>query len=224
MHYTRSTVLLITGAVITLMGLALGAGGIWLAVQGDTWFYALAGLGLIATGILLIQARPAALWLYALLTLGTLGWALWEVGLDWWPLAARGDVIFLFGLFLLTPWITRGLRSAYTSPNSGAPVRRNTAFRGAGLPLTLALALALAVGVVSWFMDPQRIEGTLPQARAQVPDDTLGVPPGEWHAYGRTDHGQRYSPLNQITPANVSNLEVAWTFRTGDIRGKTGRP
>jgi len=35
------------------------------------------------------------------------------------------------------------------------------------------------------------------------------VPPGEWHAYGRTGHGQRYVPLDQITPDNVSLDAVA---------------
>ncbi len=28
--------------------------------------------------------------------------------------------------------------------------------------------------------------------------------------------GQRYSPLGDITPANVASLQVAWQFETGD--------
>ena len=43
------------------------------------------------------------------------------------------------------------------------------------------------------------------------------VPPGEWHAYGRDPGGVRHSPLGQITPANVSRLSVAWTYRTGEL-------
>ena len=35
--------------------------------------------------------------MYALIVLGTLVWALWEVGLDWWPLAARGGLIVVLG-------------------------------------------------------------------------------------------------------------------------------
>ncbi len=34
----------------------------------------------------------------------------------------------------------------------------------------------------------------------------------EWPTYGHDSGGMRYSPLKQITPANVSNLEVAWTY------------
>jgi quinoprotein glucose dehydrogenase len=38
-----------------------------------------------------------------------------------------------------------------------------------------------------------------------------------WPAYGGDPEGTRYSPLTQITPANVSRLQVAWTFRTGEL-------
>ena len=51
--------------------------------------------------------RRTALWVYALLMLGALGWALYEVGTDWWQLAPRGSIIAPLGLWLLTPWIAR---------------------------------------------------------------------------------------------------------------------
>jgi quinoprotein glucose dehydrogenase len=38
----------------------------------------------------------------------------------------------------------------------------------------------------------------------------------EWPSYGRTPYGDRHSPLRQITPQNVSTLEVAWRFHTGE--------
>ncbi len=37
---------------------------------------------------------------------------------------------------------------------------------------------------------------------------------GEWHHYGNDLGGMRYSPLDQITPANVSGLKQAWVYRT----------
>ncbi|HLZ74733.1 pyrroloquinoline quinone-dependent dehydrogenase [Phenylobacterium sp.] len=44
----------------------------------------------------------------------------------------------------------------------------------------------------------------------------------EWAAYGRDLQGTRFSPLTQVTPANVANLKPAWTFHTGDVSdGKT---
>ena len=40
-----------------------------------------------------------------------------------------------------------------------------------------------------------------------------------WPAYGGDSGGTRYSPLGQITPVNVKQLKVAWTFQTGDLGG-----
>jgi quinoprotein glucose dehydrogenase len=44
------------------------------------------------------------------------------------------------------------------------------------------------------------------------------VPPSEsdWPSYGRTPYADRHSPLHQIDTGNVSKLEVAWRFHTGE--------
>ncbi len=47
---------------------------------------------------------------------------------------------------------------------------------------------------------------------------------GEWTAYGRDGFGARFSPLTQVTRENVGTLEVAWTYRTGEIDEKTQQP
>ncbi len=38
----------------------------------------------------------------------------------------------------------------------------------------------------------------------------------EWPWYGQTPYGDRHSPLQQINTANVSRLQVAWRFHTGE--------
>lgn len=38
----------------------------------------------------------------------------------------------------------------------------------------------------------------------------------DWSHYGGPEDGSRYSSLTQITKENVSQLEVAWTYNTGD--------
>ena len=43
------------------------------------------------------------------------------------------------------------------------------------------------------------------------------APDTGWPAYGGDAGGTRYSPLAQITPANVGELRVAWIFRTGEL-------
>ena len=49
-------------------------------------------------------------------------------------------------------------------------------------------------------------------AAAAAPAPDVG-----WSAYGGDAGGTRYSTAAQITPANVDQLEVAWTFRTGEL-------
>lgn len=49
-----------------------------------------------------------------------------------------------------------------------------------------------------------------------------GVQPGEWPAYGRDPGGARNSPLRQIDRGNVAALQVAWTYRTGDVSDGSG--
>ncbi len=47
-------------------------------------------------------------------------------------------------------------------------------------------------------------------------------PVADWPAYGGDEGGLRYSPLTQITPENVQDLEVAWTYRHGDFSDGRG--
>jgi glucose dehydrogenase len=42
---------------------------------------------------------------------------------------------------------------------------------------------------------------------------------GDWPAIGKDAASTKYSPLKQITPANVSKLKRAWTYDTGDVGG-----
>ena len=50
----------------------------------------------------------------------------------------------------------------------------------------------------------------------------LAAPPAlAWEHWGGDRGGQRFSPLIQITPANVGNLVRAWEFRTGDLEART---
>ena len=48
----------------------------------------------------------------------------------------------------------------------------------------------------------------------------LDLPGSGWPSYGNDAGGHRFSSANQITVDNVSELEVAWQFSTGDVRTK----
>ncbi len=200
-------IIVLTSAVLALVGLALLTGGAWLIVLGGSWFYAFIGAMFLVTAVLLYRRKGAALAIYGILVLASIIWAVWEVGFDWWQLAPRGGVIVVFGLWLLTPWIRRGLvtdRAAGRRPDRW--------------PLAVPVLVSVAVAVYAMTIDPHDMAGTLPQ-RA-VASAALGgnVPDGEWHQYGRTPYGQRYSPLDQINAENVSRLKLAWQYQTGDVK------
>ncbi|MHA6684072.1 glucose/quinate/shikimate family membrane-bound PQQ-dependent dehydrogenase [Mesorhizobium sp. A556] len=195
--------ILITTIILALIGLFLGIGGAWLAALGGSWYYLLVGLGFLVTARLLYRRRSGALWLYAAIVLGTLIWAVWEIGFDWWSLAPRGGVVVLVALWLLTPWVRRKL----AGPDGRAV-------------LIFSILAALGVAIYSMSIDARDMAGSLPNEPI-TPTANLGgdAPAGEWPYYGRTQFGQRYSPLDKITTANVADLKPAWTYRTGDIRG-----
>ncbi|MDW6020738.1 glucose/quinate/shikimate family membrane-bound PQQ-dependent dehydrogenase [Mesorhizobium sp. BAC0120] len=198
----------VTCLIFLIVGLAIGAGGIWLVALGGNWYYAIAGLAFIITAVLLWRRNHAALWLYAALMLGTLIWAVSEIGFDWWQLGARGGVIVLLGLWLLTPWVRRTLKGA-----SGTPA------------LLVATLASLGVAAYSLTIDPYNMAGELSTEKVTATPNLGGqMPAGEWQFYGRTQFGQRYSPLTKITTDNVGNLTLAWTYRTGDIRGPADVP
>ncbi len=46
---------------------------------------------------------------------------------------------------------------------------------------------------------------------------SIPVQAGDWAAYGGDSGGQRHAAISEITPRNVASLEVAWTFRSGEL-------
>ncbi|MFT4191399.1 MAG: glucose/quinate/shikimate family membrane-bound PQQ-dependent dehydrogenase [Comamonas sp.] len=197
----------LVGALLLLFGLAFTGGGAYLATLGGSWYFVLAGLGLLASAVLIFKRRTAGAWLFALVTVLTVIWALVDSGLDFWKLFSR---LFAFGvLSLLVALIYPTLKRA-AGGQSG---------RGA-----YALAAALLVVVAGSF------------AATFVPHPTVaanGTGPGltpvdpaqaqkDWAHYGNTPGGSRFAALDQINRGNVGDLEVAWTYHTGDIAASTG--
>ena len=189
-----------------LAGLYLLIGGAWLISIGGSPYYVVAGLVMLVTAALLYRRNASALGLYALLLLCTIVWAVWEAGFDFWALTPRLDVLVVFGIWLLLPFVYRTL---------DAPAK------SAALALGATLILSGIVLVYASFNDPQEINGTLSASAASSATPAAGGTDADWPAYGRTQHGTRYSPLKQITADNVKNLQVAWTFQTGDTKRAT---
>ena len=197
---------MISAFVFGLIGLAIAGLGGWLAALGGSPAYLAIGAAILLTAVLIARRSAAAFWVYGLTMVATLGWAVWEVGFDWWQLAPRGGIIVVLGIWL---WVL-GLSGRLREPDGG---------RGHPLPIALSVLFCVAVAVYAMFQDPSAISGEVPaQVVAGSPDLGGNVPPEDWHQYGRTPFGQRYSPLEQINTANVAGLVPAWVFQTGDVK------
>lgn len=199
-----------TAVLLVLCGLALLGGGLYLATLGGSFYYILAGIGFLISAVLLWRRSLHALSVYAVVVIGSFAWAVYEVGLDWWQLGPRGGIIVVLGLWLLAPPVRRRLGTTQIAQSrSRLPVAA----------LAAACVIAALGAVISMFGDPSDIEGQLPEEQvASSPSYGGNVPDGEWHQYGRTPWGQRYSPLAQINTENVANLKEAWRYQTGDVK------
>jgi quinoprotein glucose dehydrogenase len=188
--------------IAAVFGVALLLGGGWLLTLGGSAYYLIAGVVLLVFAGLLGRRSPASLWLYGLLMLATVAWGLWETGTDFWGLVPRLDILGVLGLWLLIPAITRGF---------GPKLKAGKGF------LAFTLAFAICVLVYSIFNDPQEINGSFAATQPEQAQPIAGVNPADWPAYGRTQAGDRYSPLSQINEKNVKDLKVAWTYRSGEF-------
>ena len=63
---------------------------------------------------------------------------------------------------------------------------------------------------------------TVSSANSEV--EKLTKNPANWATWGGNYQGTRYSELKQINASNVKNLQPAWTFSTGVLRGHEGGP
>ena len=189
------------GVVLALIGLPLVIGGVWLIALGGSWYYLLAGLALVASGALIASGRLIGVWLYIALYVATIVWALWEVGLQGWPLVPRvlAPTILLVFVLLAVPVLRgHGGRSWLVMLGSAA---------------AFVLVGGLAIGLANRADDPADLPGTL---AGGMGDPSLMRTGADWPAYGGTDAARRWSPLDQITPDNVDELERVWTYHTGD--------
>ncbi len=234
--------------VLGLIGIVLIGGGAWLMALGGSWYYLLAGAGLLASAILLLAGSQAGVWLYLLTWALTWIWAIWEVGFDGWALVPRVVAPTLLAVLALLclPVLTRD-RSRQTEADdtqaqqrARAKERRRYAEQRSGI--AAAIVMALAVGGTALLMAPRigSAEANQPAAQTQNPgslatptppvgeragaiDATGGIAADDWPAWGGTQRGLRYSSLKEIDRDNVGKLKRVWTFETGDMPDKAAK-
>jgi alcohol dehydrogenase (cytochrome c) len=88
---------------------------------------------------------------------------------------------------------------------------------GSGASAQELLAPASAMPVIPM---PEILQNYAPVTaqRLRQPED------GNWLLFRRTYDGQGYSPLSQITRANVGRLQLVWSFATGQVEGHQAPP
>lgn len=189
--------LVILGGLFALAGAYFIAGGAMLIARGGSWYYVALGLAMLASGVQVMRLRFSGVTILALTTLVTAAWSLWEVGLDFWALEVR-LFTFTMAAMVLALFVPTIRRAQGLTPWK------------AGSLGGFALLLAINIGVLCGMLTPHGIDGEATTSSSSP------LPSSDWAAYGGNAEGQRFGAQGQITPANVKNLAVAWTFHTGD--------
>jgi len=191
------------GFVLLAMGLFFVVGGAKLVSLHGSAYFLVAGVVIVVSAVQFFRAKWSAVVIYGAAFLGTLIWALIDVGLDFWPLVSRLMVPAGFMVLSLFAWPS--LRKADAAPPATKPA----------FALAALIALGMLITLVQMFQPHPTVafDGAptplVPVAKDQAQKD--------WSNYGNTPGGSRFAALDQITRDNVKNLQVAWTFHTGDV-------
>ena len=174
-------------------------GGLQLLVLGGSVYYIFAGLAVGYSAYLLWNKRHLALIIYGIFFLLTVAWAFLESGTNLWALAPRILFFAGIGLIFLTPWVRKPLHEGFPPPLFSSTISR---------------IIPILTVVITIFVF---IEGTGYEVREMSPRSQINTvnTQTDWPSYGNTVKGTRYSPLDQINVTNASDLELAWTYRTG---------
>jgi len=100
-----------------------------------------------------------------------------------------------------------------------------TELESPGFALTSCVVAAVAAVVACNRTTPTRQgpqQGPLPAPPATSVNQP--VDDGQWVMAAKDYANTRYSGLKEITPANASNLKLAWSFSTGVLRGQEAAP
>lgn len=193
---------ILLGLILLVTGLFFLVGGAKLASLHGSLYFLIAGIVIVGAAVQFMRVRSSAVVIYGAAFAGTLAWALADAGIDFWPLVSR--LMLPAGLMVLALLLWPSLRKA-----DGAATGGKAAYGLAGV-----VALGMVVTFISMFQPHASVafEGKAPALVPVVKSQEQK----NWSNYGNTAGGSRFVALDQITRDNVKNLQVAWTFHTGD--------
>ncbi|MHA6731590.1 membrane-bound PQQ-dependent dehydrogenase, glucose/quinate/shikimate family [Devosia sp. A369] len=221
-HIVEKGLMRLFAVVLGIMALIFIGGGGYLATLGGSLYYLVAGVLFLVAAVLLFTGRRHGAWVFGLALAVTVIWSLWEVGFDGWALLPRLMIPVAFGIWLLLPWSQHALKGKLA-------VTERVPFGASGL-ITSSSVVAIAAGALLYSasagglpQDPrfQTGFGSFPTANGAAPTGQTGE---DWPFVGGDQGQQKYTPLDQITTANVANLEVAWEVDVGNIPANNATP
>ena len=184
---------------VAILGGFFAAAGAVLASLGGSPYYLVAGIAMVVSGALLGRAARLGRRLFLAIWVGTLIWAVWEVGFDGLQLVPR---LVAQTVLLVLVWLT-GFRAGRWRRRTGA--------------VAAAAVVLLVCGIGGIVLHGDAVDAQAAPGSARLPSAPTGEADGDWRDYGGTLSGRRYSALADITPQNVGRLQLAWTQRTGDL-------
>lgn len=187
----------ITALLIGLLGLPMAFHGFQLSLLGGTFYYLACGVLLVLSATQLWRKQPSGFYLFAAALLLTLAWAVYESGFEFWLVGSRIWIIGLIALWMCNSRIRTAIWGNKSTSILKMPV---------GLVCTLASAAVLIPMTVNFLTDDV----------LEIPDTRYGEAQNtaDWNAYGGSQAGTRYAPLEQINTTNVSQLTRAWEADT----------
>ncbi|MGB6103136.1 MAG: membrane-bound PQQ-dependent dehydrogenase, glucose/quinate/shikimate family [Pusillimonas sp.] len=189
-------------------GLFLTIGGAVLIARGGSWYFLIAGLIITASAIQVARGRSVGAWLFLAVFVGTVAWALVEVGLNYWGLVSR-----LLAMTFLAAVVALTLPLLCKAEGGGASAKP-------GVILGIMLGLAGVLGFGSMFIIHPEVAASA--SVAQLVPVAPEQAQKNWANYGNDAGTGRFAALDQINVTNVDRLEQAWVFQTGDIPESTG--
>ncbi|WP_032068485.1 membrane-bound PQQ-dependent dehydrogenase, glucose/quinate/shikimate family [Acinetobacter baumannii] len=169
---------------------------------GGSSYYLIAGIAYLLIAILYTFRKVASLWLSILTFIATVIWAVSEVQVfDFWQYIPR--LVVPTVLFVLSLWASRSLITLSTE--------KVTFANRVGLVGFIACVIAL----ISAFFPHGKTLNQVNIAQDRNLTKPTAENPDNWEYFGRSGSGTRFAPYTDITPDNVKNLQIAWTYHTG---------
>jgi quinoprotein glucose dehydrogenase len=189
------------GIALAIVGIVLLAGGVWLIAVGGSWYYGVAGVSLLISGVFIFRGDIRGAWIYVATCVVTVIWAFCESGLNGWALVPR-----IVAPSVLLVWLLAIVADL-------APDGRRMRAPGFGALAAFIVILGIAIAVTN----RSPVLSPVPDAQTAFNFDGNPAAGSDWPVYGGGASEQRYSQLTQIDLQTVKRLKRVWTYHTNEL-------